>query len=276
MVTEMVTALFGGGQRMDALSRSVYRTTAGNPLFVREMCRALVSTQAVRRTADGWSVISTTLPSPPETLQELVAARIARLDHSARRILEVAAIIGQTFTFPLLQQTLDLPEDDVLEGLEKAASANMIAEDDPAREQYHFTHPIIHEVFYHAILVTRRRQWHRRIGEAIEATLSAEDATAYDRLPHHFRQAKDRERAIRYLTLAGDAAIRVFARATAIAYFEDALALLGSEPSEERDRLLLKLSVALAFADPVRRQQYAEEALKGFLARGDLFNAGQV
>ena len=46
----------------------------------------------------------------------------------------------------------------------------MVGEDDPEREQYHFTHPIIHEVFYHAMLVTRRRQWHRRIGEAIEAT----------------------------------------------------------------------------------------------------------
>ncbi|HEY7909772.1 MAG TPA: AAA family ATPase, partial [Thermomicrobiales bacterium] len=95
-VTEMVTAHFGTGQRMDALSRSVYRTTEGNPLFVREMCRALISAHAVRRTESGWTVVSTTLPSPPETLQELVASRIARLDAATRRMLEVAAIIGQT------------------------------------------------------------------------------------------------------------------------------------------------------------------------------------
>jgi hypothetical protein len=50
-VTEMVTARFGTGRQIDALSRSVYRTTAGNPLFVWEMCRALVSAHAVRRTA---------------------------------------------------------------------------------------------------------------------------------------------------------------------------------------------------------------------------------
>src|SRR5258707_920858 len=59
-VTEMVTAQFGTGQQMTALSRSVYRTTAGNPLFVREMCRALVSTHAVRQTEEGWAVVSTT------------------------------------------------------------------------------------------------------------------------------------------------------------------------------------------------------------------------
>ena len=93
------------------LSRSVYRTTAGNPLFVREMCRALVSTRAVRQTPGGWTVISTTLPSPPETLQQLVAVRIARLETAARRVLEVAAVIGQTFTFPLLRQVLDQPEE---------------------------------------------------------------------------------------------------------------------------------------------------------------------
>lgn len=273
-VTEMVTAQFGAGQQVDALSHSVYRTTAGNPLFVREMCRALVSARAVRRTGDGWTVVSTTLPSPPETLQELVASRIARLDPATRRMLEVAAIIGQAFTFPLLRRVLDRPEEEVLEGLEQAAGARMIAEDDPAREQYHFTHPIIHEVLYHAVLVTRRRQWHRRIGEAIEE--DASDEAAYDRLAHHFGEAHDGVRAVRYLTLAGDAAMRVFARASAIAYYEDALALLGAESSEGRDRLLLKLSAALAFADPVRRQQYAEEALRGFLARGDQLSAGQV
>ncbi len=275
-VAEMVTAHFGTGQRMAALSRSVYETTAGNPLFVREMCRALVSAHAVRRTDDGWTVVSTTLPSPPETLQELVAARIARLDAATQRILEVAAIIGQTFTFPLLRRVLDRPEEDVLAGLEQAAGARIIAEDDPAWERYHFTHPIIHEVLYHTVLVTRRRQWHRRIGEAIEAAMTAGDEALYDRLAHHFGQAHDGARAVRYLTLAGDAAMRVFARATATAYYEDALGLVGAEPSEERDRLLLKLSGAIAFADPIRRQQYAEEALRGFLTRGDQFSAGQV
>lgn len=275
-VTEMVTARFGVGRQIDALSRSVYRTTAGNPLFVREMCHALVSARAVQRTANGWTIHSTTLPSPPETLQELVAARIARLDPPARRILEVAAIIGQTFTFPLLSRVLDQPEEEVLEGLERAAAAYMIAEDDPAREQYHFTHPIIHEVLYRAVLVTRRRQWHRRIGEAIEATAVPGDDAAYDRLAHHFGQAHDGARAVRYLILAGDAAMRIFARATAAEYYEDALALLAPVAGEERDQVLLKLAYVIAYSDPLRSQQCAEEALRGFLTRGDRFNIAQV
>jgi DNA-binding NarL/FixJ family response regulator len=274
-VTEMVTAQFGTGRQIDALSRSVYRTTAGNPLFVWEMCRALVSARAVRRTADGWTVHSTTLPSPPETLQELVAARIARLDPPARRVVEVAAIIGQAFTFPLLRQVLDQPEEDVLEGLEQAAATHMIAEDDPTREQYQFTHPIIHEVLYRAVLVTRRRQWHRRIGEAIEAAVPGDEA-AYDRLAHHFGQAHDGARAVRYLILAGDAAMRIFARATAAEYYEDALALLAHAAGEERDQALLKLAYVIAYSDPLRSQQCAEEALRGFLARGDRFNIAQV
>ena len=273
-VTEMVAAQFGAGQHVHALSRSVYRTTDGNPLFVREMCRALVSARAVRRTADGWAVVSTTLPTPPETLQELVAARIARLEPATRHVLEMAAVIGQTFTFPLLCQALSQPDEAILVALERAAAANIIGEDDPEREQYRFTHPIIHEALYHAVLVTRRRQWHRTIGEAIEGAPT--DEAAYDRLAHHFGQAHDGARAVRYLMLAGDAAMRVFARATAIEYYEQALALRGPDTSEARDQLLLKLSAALAFADPVRRERYAEEALAGFIARGDTFNAGQV
>ncbi|MGI8857080.1 MAG: helix-turn-helix transcriptional regulator [Thermomicrobiales bacterium] len=274
-VTEMVTAQFGASQGVQALSRSVYATTAGNPLFVREMCRALVSAHAVRRTQEGWTVLSTTLPSPPETLQELVASRIDRLDAATRRILEVAAIIGETFTFPLLRSVLDRPEEEVLAGLEQAAVANMIAEDDPAREQYHFTHPIIHEVLYHAVLVTRRRQWHRRIGEEIEATTPPNDP-AYDRLAHHFWQAHDGARAVRYLTLAGDAATRFFAKATAAGYYARALTLTEPGTADARDRLLLKLAGALAYADPLRSQRHAEEALRGFLARDDQLSAAQV
>ena len=275
-VTEMVTAQFGAGQRVQALSRSVYETTAGNPLFVREMCRALVSAHAVRRTGEGWTVISTALPSPPETLQELVASRIARLDASTRHILEVAAIIGETFTFPLLRRVLDRPEEEVLAGLEQAAAANMIAEDDPTREQYHFTHPIIHAVLYHAMLVTRRRQWHRRIGEAIEADTTPGDEAAYDRLAHHFGQGHDRVRGTRYLILAGDAAVRIFAKATATEYYERALSLLDPAAVEVRDHLLLKLAYVVAYPDPARSLQYAEDALRGFVARRDQFNVAQV
>ncbi len=275
-VTEMVTAQFGAGQGVQTLSRSVYETTAGNPLFVREMCRALVSAHAVRRTDDGWTVLSTALPSPPETLQELVASRIDRLDAATRRILEVAAIIGETFTFPLLRRVLDRPEEEVLAGLEHAAAANMIAEDDPAREQYHFTHPIIHEVLYHAVLVTRRRQWHRRIGEEIEATTPPGDDHTFDRLAHHFGQAHDGARAVRYLTLAGDAAARFFAKATAAGYYARALTLIEPDAADARDRLLLKVAGALAYADPLRSQRHAEEALRGFLAREDRLSAARV
>jgi len=191
-------------------------------------------------------------------------------------MLEVAAIIGQTFTFPLLRRVLDLPEEEALEGLEQAASAKMIAEGDPAREQYHFTHPIIHEVLYHAVLVTRRRQWHRRIGEAIEADGLAGDEMTYDRLAHHFGEAHDGARAVRYLTLAGDAAMHIFARATAAEYYDKALAILGPEVSEERDLLLLKAARAVNYADPVRSRAYAEATLAGFLARGDHVNVAQV
>ena len=223
-----------------------------------------------------WTVVSTTLPSPPETLQELVAARIARLDDATRRMLEVAAIIGQTFTFPLLRSVLDLPEEEAIAGLEQAATARIIAEDDPEREQYHFTHPIIHEVLYHAVLATRRRQWHRRIGEAIEADTPPGDETTYDRLAYHFGQAHDGTRAVGYLTRAGDAAMRVFARATAALYYDKALALLGPEISEIRDQLLLKAARAVNYADPRRSQAYAEATLAGFLARGDDLNVAQV
>ncbi|HEY8293345.1 MAG TPA: AAA family ATPase, partial [Thermomicrobiales bacterium] len=276
MVTEMVTGHFGAGQHTEALSRSVYRTTAGNPLFVREMCRALVSTRAVRRTADGWTVLSTTLPSPPETLQELVATRLVRLSPPTKQMLEVAAIIGQTFTFPLLRAVLGTAEEAVLDGLEQAAHANVIAEEDAAREEYRFTHPIIHEVLYHAVLVTRRRQWHRKIGEAIESAALPGDDRTYDRLAHHFGQAHDGARAVRYLTLAGDAATRLFAKATAAGYYERALSLIAPNTTEERDQLLLKLTGAVAYADPLRSQRHAEEALRGFLARDDQLSAAQV
>ena len=277
MVTEMVTAQFGArAADRRALPLRLPDDRRQSALRAGDVPRARLHP---RRAADGGGLdrrLDDAALAAGDACRNWSRRALPASIRPTRRILEVAAIIGQDLHLPAPPRRCSTNRKRrCWRGWSRRRRANMIAEDDPAREQYHFTHPIIHEVLYHAVLVTRRRQWHRRIGEAIEAAARPVTRTAYDRLAHHFGQAHDGARAVRYLILAGDAAMRVFARATAAEYYEDALALLGADGGRRaRSGCCSNWPACVAYADPLRSQQYAEEALRGFLARGDHFNVG--
>ena len=55
---------------------------------------------------------------------------------------------------------------------------------------------------------SRRRQFHRRVGEAIEVLFPTRLEDEADRLAYHFKEAGDDRRALKYYTMAGDRAMR--------------------------------------------------------------------
>jgi len=72
--------------------------TDGNPFFVEEVVRSLSESGALERRGD-----TMTLPHPqqtldvPDTIQDVILARLARLGAPARDVLHVASVIGREF-----------------------------------------------------------------------------------------------------------------------------------------------------------------------------------
>jgi class 3 adenylate cyclase len=97
-----------GGQTLDdagmGLAMSVYRETDGNPFFVSEVLRHLVDTGAIYCDTDGRWAGAEGLEGVilPDSLREVIGARVGRLGEGAQRALSLAAVIGRDFELDVL------------------------------------------------------------------------------------------------------------------------------------------------------------------------------
>jgi predicted ATPase len=144
-----------------------------------------------------------------------------RLGEETRRLLAVAAVIGQEVPFGLWQSAANTSDDRLAEVIGRALEAHLV-EETPGGEKLRFVHALVRETLYGELLLPFRQRWHRRVGEVLEQTArpDAEDVA------HHFRQAAD-PRAGRWLIRAGLRAEGAYASwMTAVERFEAALDFL--------------------------------------------------
>ena len=77
---------------------------AGNPFFAEEIVRDLAERGVLRGNRSAYvSTADAAEVSVPATLQATIAARIDRLDPTAKRTLSAAAVIGSRFSRGLLE-----------------------------------------------------------------------------------------------------------------------------------------------------------------------------
>jgi tetratricopeptide (TPR) repeat protein len=187
----------------------------------------------------------------PETVQAVLAARMDRLPPAAKRLLQVAAVIGMDVAFPLLQALAEQPEAPLQQSLAHLQAAECLYETrllpEPA---YTFKHALTHEVAYSSLLQARRRILHARLVEALEALAPERVAEQVDRLAHHAVRGEVWDKAVTYCQQAG---ARAFARAAlreAAAACEQALQALASLP-ESSDTRVRALELRLALGTPL-------------------------
>ena len=151
----------------------MYRETDGNPFFVSEVLRHLAETGAISQDAAGRWVADDSLEQMalPDSVREVIGARVGRLGPDAERVLSMAAVIGRDFDLDLLARATKTSEDELLDILDAAAAVALVRElaDTPGR--YNFAHALIQHTLYEDLGPTRRARAHRQVAEALEDAL---------------------------------------------------------------------------------------------------------
>jgi tetratricopeptide (TPR) repeat protein len=88
-----------------------------------------------------------------------------------------------------------------------------------------FRHVITQEVAYGSLLFAQRRGLHRAVAEWYEARRGSEELASNGLLAHHWEHADEPARAIDYLEMAADQAVRSYANHEAVGFLERAIAL---------------------------------------------------
>ncbi|HLF27559.1 MAG TPA: hypothetical protein VJG32_14590 [Anaerolineae bacterium] len=107
--------------------------------------------------------------------------------------------------------------------------------------EYLFRHALVQDAAYSSLVKQDRRRLHRAVGEALERMYPDRVDTLAPLLAQHFDAAGERQRALKYFTLAGDQAARQYANAEAGVHYTRALELARAPltlPDLEVDRLV--------------------------------------
>jgi tetratricopeptide (TPR) repeat protein len=100
--------------------------------------------------------------------------------------------------------------------------------------EYHFRHPLIHDVVYHSLLQEDRSALHEKTGKAIESMHSEKLDDYTDLLAHHYGHSDDVEKALHYLILAGDKAFKLASYWEALDYYGMAMEKAEGLKDEQR------------------------------------------
>ncbi len=232
-------ALLGPGVEAGTRER-LYRESGGNPFYLEQLARSLPSRGPPRpvfaeRPNVGWA--------PPAVVVAAIRGELADLSPEARRVLDAAAVAGESFETELLAAIAARSHALVLPVVDELVVADLVRPAD-APTRFRFRHPIVRTVVYDSMPLGWRLGAHARAAAALAA--SGASLLLY---AHHVELSATAgdEDAIGLLVAAGRAAASR-APLTAGHWLLAALRLLpGQIDSDQRLELLTETASALAY-----------------------------
>ena len=241
--------LIGIGGLPDALTERILSCAEGNPLYVEEVIRSLIDNGGIVLDSGGgrWQATQDVAEiTIPDTLQGVLMARIDRLQEDAKRVLQMASVIGRIFLYRVLE-AITAEEQELDQQLLTLQWQEMIRERARIPElEYIFKHELTREAAYSSLLKKQRRIFHRQVAETLEQIFPDRIEEQVGLLAHHWERAGEPQKAIHYLLQAGQRATRVSANQEAIAHLTKGLELLQTLPdTSQRAQQEFVLQLAL-------------------------------
>jgi serine phosphatase RsbU (regulator of sigma subunit)/tetratricopeptide (TPR) repeat protein len=256
----------------DSLITQVYQRTGGVPLLVEEFTRMVRESTVAAPTTNAapTSGAASTNPVPreiPATLQDLVLARLDRMGCD-REIVLLTSTLGHRFDYDLLAASALIDDERLQAELGKLVSADVLfSKGQWPHCSYVFKHALLEEALYTAIDEQKRREFHQRIAETMEARFPKVAETQPELLAEHFTNAGLVLKAIGYCLKAGLRSKDRFANVEAVSHFRKGIQLLEKlEPSAARDALELELLGPLGTAF-IAWRGYADPEVGPILSR---------
>ncbi|MBV9280261.1 MAG: hypothetical protein JOZ41_09290 [Chloroflexi bacterium] len=257
-----------------SLVESLYERSEGNPFFTKQMVSLLRQQERLEQGEAGWRIMQGAQVDLPPAVRETVTRRLRHLTAQQREVLTFGAVLGREFPYAALEAMWGRDEAGLFSALDAAVEAQLIGETESG---YSFHHPLLREAIYSQVPRARRPLVHGRAGLALETLYVRSPEEHAAELAHHFHLAGriHPERALLYLTLAGDHAAAAYASREAAAYYHAALTY-AQEPRATAD-LQVKLGNTLTHLSQYDRAlTLLEEAAAAYRQLGARADEGRA
>ncbi len=235
--------------------------TDGVPLFVEELTKTVLELGLLRDLGTRFELIGPLAPlAIPTTVHDSLMARLDRLS-SAKSVAQLAAVLGRSFAFDLLQAVAELASGALQRALAQLVAAEVLLQrGSPPLANYSFKHALVQDAAYGSLLRSARQVFHQRIA-TVMAEQFADLAQAHpELLAHHCTEAGLAAQAIPHWQRAAQLSIERCANREAISQYGSALTLLATlPPSAERAQQELDILLGLGPALMATRGYAAPE-----------------
>lgn len=233
----------------DTLVERIFERTGGVPFFVEEFTGMLQESGALNGNGDRESITSLLKREIPATLQDLMMARLDRMDDE-RELLQLAATLGREFSYELIAGVAMLEETVLQAQLAKLIQAEILySKGQPPNCNYTFRHALLQDAAYQSLIRQKRHHFHQRIGETLEEQFSQTVDARPELLAHHLTEAGLTEKAVSYWLKAGLRSVQHSANLEATGHLTKGVELVRTFPeSPSRDAQELQLLVTLGAA----------------------------
>ena len=227
----LVASLLGVESAPAALRQTLVDRGRGNPFYIEEALRSLVESDAIVRDGAGWAVAaSLDHIAVPDSVERITLSRFDRLSPDARRLLQVASVVGRSFAQRVLEEVAP-PHIDVAVALRELEDAAFVAREYGSWDaRYAFRHVYTQEVVYGAVLTRRRQEMHAAIADAIARLYPDAADEQAETLAYHYTHTEHGERAVEHLMNAGAKARAAYLNDEAVECYRKALATLNGLP----------------------------------------------
>ncbi len=232
-ITDITRFIFQGVPSEEFIT-DLEKGTGGNPLFILETLRTIL-------TSDPAPDISSLTSIPlPESLRNLIRARLQKLQNPTRRILETAAVIGSEFTPQIISRVSKHSDAAIIQALEELERFLVIQPkgDTSVDATYHFTHDKFREGILTDMSIARLQALHRQTAKVLKSQAHPAHPAI---LAYHYSQAGEWVEAYDAWVKAGNQARASLSLADATRSFLSAEEILKRIEYELSDEQIYRL-----------------------------------
>jgi DNA-binding CsgD family transcriptional regulator len=281
-ITELLERAFGAEQaRTGAFAERLRRWTGGNPFFIAETIKLLVESGQLHRSPGGWTGWEVEDLQVPASIRDAVLARVAELSPPARRLADIAAVLGTHATHEQLAAVSGLAPNELVAAIDELRAAEIVTERrDGSDIVYDFAHPLIQETVYGELGLARTRIMHGDVAETLERSYGRHAMAHASELAAHYARGDTRRlaaKAVRYLWAAGKDASAKYANREAADYLAAALTIAEQQPAASGTELAMDLArIRQRLGDYASALALWERVLDAARASGDVARLAAV
>lgn len=239
---------------------AVHERTNGIPLHVEELLAAL----RVRGDVDGRTIRDAAVP---DTIEDAVLARAARLSPEARAVAQAGAVLGRSFVPEVVAGIMDRPREELDAPLDELVVAGVLNPfDHLGRGFFDFRHQLLRDAIYGSVPALQRRRWHARAAEFGQQIAGASEVHA----SVHFERAGQKAEAFRAALAGAEKAASMTSRFEAFELYRRAIDNIpdGLTAVELGDLYSAYENAAMAVDDIVAAEHGLELSRRWYLEAG--------